>query len=317
MGRFQRILYVERRRRGSTRAFSCAIHTALREGASLTVAGAATGDRLERMAELGSLFGVPVRRVELDRGGLPADLVSGHDLVITVGRSKGPVWPFRPGGLERRLMRECGCPAWILHPAQSPESRVVVAAVDVTSRAGEALSRGVLEAAGGLADSTGAELHVVHCWSVVGESLLASRSRGGSRRGAERVLTEAARSRRRRIEGLLEAAGLGGVGRVVLCKQKVVPGLRDVAWRLEADIVVVGSVGRTGVGALFPGNTAERLVGRVPASLFVVPADWAQAADPSPSLRRAASRSRPAVDHPWPGPGGVGWPAASRGAGRG
>lgn len=269
MGRFQRILYLERRARGSARAFSCAVDTAVRQGAALTLAGAATEERLDRMAELAGLFELPVARLGAGRSeGLWAVLAGDHDLVITVGRARGAGGLFRLGSVERALVRDCEIPVWILHPAQSPEARVVIAAVDVSTSAADRLNREIVETAMVLAADAGAELHVAHCWSVVGESLLASRSRGGSPGGAERVLASAVRERRRRLEALLEAAG--GVGNVVLCKGKVVPGLREVAWRLEADILVVGSVGRKGLGALFPGNAAERLMGRVPASLFVV-----------------------------------------------
>lgn len=276
MGRFQRILYLERRRHGSTRAFSCAVHAALEHGARLTLAG--TGRWLERMAALAEILDVAVDRRGVD-GGAPSELAAGHDLVITVGRVRGAGW-LRLGGVERGLLRSCACPTWLLHPAQSPEVRVVVAAVDVSAPDGVALARRVVGTAAELAAS-GAELHVAHCWSVVGESLLASRSRGGSRRGAERVLAEAERTRCRRIERLLEAESVGSA-RIVLCKDKVVAGLREIAWRTEADVVVVGTAGRTGVRALFPGNTAERLIGRVPASVLVVPAG---ARVPSPSRR--------------------------------
>jgi nucleotide-binding universal stress UspA family protein len=269
MGRYQRILYFERRARGSARAFSCAVDTAVRQGASLTLAGAAAKDRLDRMVELAGLFELPVARLPSGRGqGLRAALAGEHDLVITVGRARGAGGPFRLGSVERALVRECESPVWILHPAQSPETRVVVAAVDVSTSAGDRLNREVVETAMVLAADLGAELHVAHCWSVVGESLLASRNRGGSPGAAERVLTAAVRERRRRVEALLEA--VGGVANVVLCKGKVVSGLREVAWRLEADILVVGNAGRKGLGALFPGNAVERLMGRVPASLFVV-----------------------------------------------
>lgn len=271
MGRFQRILYLERRRRGSMRALSCAVHAAVRHGASLTLAGQTSAERLVRMAELAELFDLSVRCRRLPPGeAIRADLAAGHDLVITVGRMSGSGSPRHLDDVERSLLRGCGCPVWILHPAQSPEPRVVVAAVDVGRPDRGALNRSILRSAAGLAEDTGAELHVVHCWMVVGESLLSSRTRGGSRRGAERVLAEAERRRRDQVAALLESSGVAGA-HVVLRKAGVVAGLREVAWRLEADILVVGSAGRTGLAALFPGNTTERLMGRVPASLFVVP----------------------------------------------
>ncbi len=51
----------------------------------------------------------------------------------------------------------------------------------------------------------------------------------------------------------------------------MVAGLREAAWRLEADVVVVGSSRRAGLAGLPLRGTAERLIGRVPASVLVVP----------------------------------------------
>lgn len=305
MGRFQRILYVERRRGGSTRAFSYAVRVALRHGAALTLAGPAAGRRLERMAELVEIFGLPLGVEEV--GSAVERLLEAagrHDLVLTVGRVRRGLWPFPLGTLERRLLRESPCPTWILHPAQSPDVRVVAAAVDVATDAGLADTRGVLRAAAGLAAAVGAQLHVVHCWTVVGESMRASRTRGGSWRGARRAVTQTERRRRERLEACLSEEGIQPSS-VVLPKGGVVPGILEATWQLEADVVVAGTARRTGLSGLVMGNTAERLVGRVPASVLAVPLGagekgWAERG----SARRAEDSPGRAVASPWRRPEG-------------
>lgn len=281
MARFRRILYLERRARGSARAYYCAVHTALVHGASLTLAGVEGGRRLGRMAERADTLGLPVRLRDVDlramggggAGVVPMDMARAHDLVITVTRGKGSRWWSGADGVARALVRECGVPTWLLHPLQSAGVRVVVAAIDVSGPAAEATGRRVVRTAADLAAESGAELVVLHCWSVVGESMIASRSRGGGPARAERILAAAERSRHRRVERLLEAAGIPSSTTVVLQKGDVVGCIEDVVWRTEADVVVVGSAARRGLSALLVGNTAERLVGRVPASVLVVPAE--------------------------------------------
>lgn len=270
MGRFQRILYLERRTGGSRRAFSCAIRVAAKHGASLTLKGMSRG-RAERMLRLAALFEVPARISGPGRNVGPDSTVATHDLVITVGRFGGSPWPYRLDRLERRLLRSQACPVWILHPAQGSPVRVVLAAVDVSRPEQETLGREVLEMAADLTGDWQAELHVVHCWSVMGESLLASRSRGGGPRCADQAVVSAMRARRRQLEGLLSEGGVAGSANMLLRKDEVVAGVRDVAWRLEADVVVVGTTARTGLSGLVMGNTAERLLGRVPSSILVVP----------------------------------------------
>lgn len=295
--RLRRILYLERRERGSTRAFSCAVRLAKDHAAELTLAGS-TSRRRERVLTAAELLETPVRVSREDGAGIPWSEVGDHDLVVTVGprRRKGPL---RWDPVVRSLVRECRCPVWVIHPAQGPEVRVVLAAVDLASSDGRA--RGVLRAVTDLWGRSDADVHAVHCWSLMGESMLASRTRGGSRRGARQVRQAAERSRRRELEQLLADEGMSDVAGAVLRKAGVVPGIRDAAWRLEADVVVVGWTDRTWLGEVVLGHTAERLIGRVPASVLVVRSPGARAKRWSALDRPAAvgSRgSRPGADPP-------------------
>jgi nucleotide-binding universal stress UspA family protein len=246
-------------------------------GATLTLAGP-PGRRLDRLLEVAGLLGERVEVTHLPRDTSPVGAAAGYDLVVMVGRVGRSGW-WGAGPLERELIRGCGCPVWIVHPAQGPELRVVMGAVDVPDEeAGVSPSRAALRVAGELASTVDAQLHVVHCWSVLGETLLASRSRGGSPKGARRVAATRVRSRRARLQRLLEEEGLATRAGLLLQKDSVVPGLRESAWRLEADVVVIGTAGRTGLAGLIPGNLAERVVGRIPASVVVVPAGESEGA---------------------------------------
>lgn len=294
--RLRRILYLERRERGSARAFSSAVRLARDHGAELTIAGD-TSRRRERILAAAELLETPVRISEERAGAIPWSEVRDHDLVVTVGprRRKGPL---RWDPVIRSLVRECRCPVWVLHPVQGPEVRVVLAAVDLESPDRQAQS--VLRTVAGLWAEGRTDVHAVHCWSLVGESMLASRSRGGSRRGAKQVLASAERSRRRALERLLAEEGLADRASAVLRKAGVVPGLRDAAWRLEADVVVVGRTDRTWLGEMVLGHTAERLIGRVPSSVLVVPPPSVRGRRWSASGRAAATRAGEGAASPRP-----------------
>lgn len=297
MSALRRVVYVERRLQGSPGGFSCALQVARDHGARLTVAavvGNGTGEgrewpgasgaapaaviglwerRLERLARQGRERGVEVDVQGLPGGGF-ATAAAEADLVITVGHREGLRWPFRFARTERELTRRCACPVWILHPAQSSAPGVVLACVDVGEQGEEAVSRAVVRSAAMLAVGAGAELHVAHVWSLRWESLLASRTRGGSRRGVQRMLARTVRVRRARIESLLEAEAieLAPTRRVHLRKGRAVPGLEAVAWDRQADLVVVGASDRPGPAARLRPGVAEQLFGRVPGSVLAVPA---------------------------------------------
>lgn len=298
MERFGSVLYVEGRPGGSARAFACAVEVAEACGASLTVAGLmawseGSGDRsplapgaaqrrnvlvgrwrrgLEGLASLARVRGIPVgvRLLEGDRCEAVVRAVEegGHDLLMTVA-DPGPFWPWRLSSADRCLLRRNPCPAWILHPAQGAGLRVVLAAVDVGGRLSR-VDREVVRVAACLAEVSEAELHVVHAWSLPGESVMASPTRGVGRRRTRRFLAEARRDRRRRVERLLALEAPGRPATVVLRKGQAVSAIREVARRREADVVVVGGGDRTGIGALVFGNVAERVVGWVPGSVLAV-----------------------------------------------
>lgn len=297
MTRFRQILYLERRTGGSRRAFECAARVAARHRATLTVAGV-TGVRLEGLVEQAARHDVRVRVAgggAAGRGPVVERAGGEHDLLVTVARGRPAAWS---GGdpVVHDLVSDGGCPVWVLHPAQGAEVRVVLAAVDLPSPDG-ALSRRVLRTAAALAGD--GVLHVVHCWWVRGESLLVDRSRGGDPREARRVLAATEQSHREALERFVREESVTPRPRIVLRKDTVVPGLREVAWGLEADVVVVGASSRTGLAERLLKSTAERLIGRVPASVLVVPQpDAASVESAGSEAERAAEAGSPGRSYP-------------------
>ncbi|MGD2069272.1 MAG: hypothetical protein PVI57_11410, partial [Gemmatimonadota bacterium] len=231
---FARALYVEYSPAGSSRGFSSALELAGMLGADLTVAGVAPfppGRDAPRPLTPGAdlrhrtLVRLWRRRLDdlttrVERNGGPrirlgARVLEGgsdavvrevererHDLVVKVA---GPErWP---GGLDpedRALLRSCPCPLWILDPVQRGILEVVVAAVDVSNGARPGLNTRIVRTAGSLAARTGADLRVVHAWSVPGESILASPLRGVSRPRLRNVVAATRQERRRRLLRLLQ-----------------------------------------------------------------------------------------------------------------
>ena len=290
---FRNLMYVERRVRGSTRGAACALELARAHGGELTVAAVLPADgggagaamrvaarrrqwtaRLEELvAELGG-GRVEVRRLLLD--GIEWTAVSdrieaaGHDLVVTVADRSELAWPRRHSERDGLLLRHVACPVWLLHPAQGPGLREVLAAVDVTDTTDE-LNRRILRVAGQVAGGAGAELVVVHGWSLVGESLLADLTRGGSRRGRAHLLADERRERREHVERLISEEAGSASPSVALPHGSPVRAIEHEAWDRQADLVVVGARPHGALRDLVLGTVAERLLARVPCSVLVVP----------------------------------------------
>jgi len=212
------------------------------------------------------LQGIPV--VEITK----KVLKDGHDLVIkgSAGEFGDPSFP----NLDLQLMRKCPCPVWIMKRGQRPHYRNIVAAVDprLDDIQRERLNDRVMEVATSAAAIHGGHLHVVHAWKLNGEATLASR---GFAKVSSLEFDLLLESKRRRSEAMLKRLtdrfpGAAGHHTVHLIKGEA----WDVIPRFVAghgiDLVVMGTVGRTGVGGLIIGNTAETILNQVSCSLLTV-----------------------------------------------
>jgi nucleotide-binding universal stress UspA family protein len=155
-------------------------------------------------------------------------------------------------------------------PAQSGPIRVVLAAVRLESAEPSAMDHRVLETASSLAGMTGARLHVAHFWGVLGESVLASPTRGVRRGRLGRVLEGVEREQHDRLEALLADIAPDVDVEVTVAKGDAARGVARLARRIQADVVVAGNSARSGVEGVLFGNLTERLLGRVTGAVLAL-----------------------------------------------
>jgi universal stress protein E len=211
---------------------------------------------------------------------LSAILSAGHDLVLKAVASdeEGPGADLDP--LDTRLIRQCPCPVWLADPETARPLRRILAAVDpvVEERVGQA-SR-VLSLASAMADTTGAELHVLHAWVAYGESLLRPRTSPDELRGYVQAERDDAVAR---LEKTLATARLRVPReRMHLPKGDFQHVLPAVAATQRADLVVMGSRGRRGwLASALLRPYAELVLRRMRGSVLVV-----KGPDPEPTPER-------------------------------
>jgi nucleotide-binding universal stress UspA family protein len=199
-------------------------------------------------------------------------LRDGHDLVMKV--AEGPVRGLQQrlfGSTDQHLMRKCPCPVWLFRPTQSERFRSVLAAVDVAGADRTKLNARIVQLASSLAVREGAELHVVHAWSLYGESILRSPTRGIGEAPLEALLQDTRRTREERLLELVrEEAVPESEPRLHLVKAAAPVGIRHEARRVEADVVVMGTLSRAGVPGFLIGNTAESVLSQLDCSVLTV-----------------------------------------------
>jgi nucleotide-binding universal stress UspA family protein len=198
-----------------------------------------------------------------------------HDLVILAAEGKGGVKERLFGSTSMHLMRKCPCPVWVVKPAQRAKYKRILAAVDTASdfpdRERESLNPLIMQLASSLARMDGSELHLVQVWSVFAEGYLEVRGQMGES-SISKLRKDAKRQYTRKLDSLLAGVDLKG-----LVVHKHLPRsdnssrvIVKLAKSKKIDLLVMGTVCRTGLAGFFIGNTAEKVLSQVNCSVLTV-----------------------------------------------
>lgn len=197
-------------------------------------------------------------------------LREGCDLVIK--NAEQPDWFDRLfGSRDMHLLRQCPCPVWLMKPGEKSNYACVLAAVDFgfddTDPLAERLNRQILEMASSLALSDFAELHLVHAWDVPAADFAAMWAEDPETTRHKFIEGEYAEHRGRMDHLTFELRKRIGDAaytylspRIHLPKGRAEKEIPALAAQLKADLVIMGTVARTGVPGLFIGNTAEAVL---------------------------------------------------------
>jgi len=208
-------------------------------------------------------------------------LRNGHDLVIKAAET----WEWQDrifGSDDMHLLRKCPCPVWIILPGEKPNYGKIMAAVDfdpwLEAAEENDLNRLILELASSLALSDFAELHVVHAWESMTENVIRVFDSGLSE---EQIATSVNRERSghqaqlewltSRLRDWIGAETYDYLSpRIHLCQGNARKEIPEMARRLGADLVVMGTVARTGLAGLIMGNTAETILNHIDCSVLAI-----------------------------------------------
>ncbi|MEX0818197.1 MAG: universal stress protein [Pirellulaceae bacterium] len=191
-------------------------------------------------------------------------------LVIMTAEGKGGLKERLFGSTSRHLMRQCPCPVWIMKPTRRKRFARILAAVDPdpSDKVRDSLNATILQLASSLAVQDSAELHVAHAWTLFGEHLL-RRPGGLSEWEVRKFARQEAEQQRRSLDALL-AQHTDGTARIHMIKGNADSVIPRIARTEKVDLLVMGTVCRTGIPGFFIGNTAETILGEVDCSVLTV-----------------------------------------------
>ena len=237
------------------------------------VADAPAGVNIESKLLFGSAFPEIIQEV----------LRSGYDLVMKCAEETHSFKERLFGSTDMHLLRKCPCPVWIMRANEKVKYQKVIAAVDVEQEINDekisGLNQQILEMASSLALSEFSEFHIVHAWSAWGESLLNSPRFRFSNDGEVDAWVEQQRVEdETKMDDLIQALTetisqetmdyiKPQVHNIKGEAHKVIPNL---AQEMNADLVVMGTVARTGIPGLIMGNTAETILNNIGCSVLAV-----------------------------------------------
>lgn len=208
-----------------------------------------------------------------------------YDLVIKVTETQD--WLTRLfGSDDMHLLRKCPSPVWLVKPNSPPGYQHILAAVDVAgddastveAEPQHGLSKQILEMASALALSNSAKLSIVHVWEAFGEGVMRGGLISTPQEKVNAYIEQVRRQHQSRVEQLIAemAASVGADAMERLKPQlnllkggarKEIPLL---AKQINADLLIMGTVARTGIPGFIMGNTAESILNQIDCSVIAI-----------------------------------------------
>lgn len=193
-----------------------------------------------------------------------------------------------PGFIERlfgsddmQLLRNCPCPLWLTRAEEKPKYENILAAVDfdlhIPDTVDQDLNWKILDLSSSLAISDFSAMHLIHVWDAPGELSIRLWSEDpeqasiaylrGVRSGHEAALADL----RTQFKARLGEKSYDYLAPKFHLHQgtpaTVIP---EFARQIKADLVVMGTVARTGIAGLLIGNTAEAVLEQLQCSVLAV-----------------------------------------------
>ena len=206
-----------------------------------------------------------------------------HDLVIKTSGREGALDRIF-GSDDIHLLRECPCPVWFVKSKSTKTDRRILAAVDVEHfylpddfETRNALNCQILEMAVSLALSESAELHIVYVWDAVIDNVL----QGSVRLPKKKINAFVKKVRAQCEQDLSDLQNNAFLQsgqdaweylnpQTHLLQGSPRPEIVAFSEKIDADLVILGTVSRTGVSGLIVGNTAEIILNRLKCQLLVI-----------------------------------------------
>lgn len=226
---------------------------------------------------LGSEVVEPIIEVMADDSSLAITITRyvlrhGYDLLIKEAEDTGGESGFK--ALDMTLLRKCPSALYLARPISNSREKIRVAvAIDPVTENEDArdLNIRLLQVSRSMADSCSGTLDIVSCWEYPYEDYV--------RHNAWVMVTNedlgdavlaAQNEHHIALDALMTDAGITGKNRIHLLRGQAATELSKFASTQEVDIMIMGTVARTGIAGFVIGNTAENVIEKLNCSLLAL-----------------------------------------------
>ncbi|MEB8431056.1 universal stress protein [Cocleimonas sp. KMM 6892] len=192
-----------------------------------------------------------------------------HDLVITSTEENKGIRKRLFGTTSMNLMRQCPCPVWVVKRNQPQPYKRILAAVDPTESdvKKDSLNPLILQLAADMARKENAELHIIG----VKDSMDRRYVRRMTKEDVKELISRLESEYDQRIDNLLKQVDFAGLNpQMHLVDGNPVERIPELVVSDDIDLLVMGTVCRTGITGFLIGNTAEVVLDQVNCSVLTL-----------------------------------------------
>jgi universal stress protein E len=193
-----------------------------------------------------------------------------HDLVLRVSKGSDSRRSGFFGNTGAGLLRKCPCAVWLVSPNSTAKFQHVLGCVDTSSDkpGDEQLNHSVYELASSVSQYHGGRFSIIHVWSIYGEQMIKGRMSPDDfdavQKGNEIQVNKL-------MDTFLAAHGNTiQAENVHVVKGETPDVIPDFVTENQVDLVVMGTIARSGVAGLIMGNTAEQILNSLQCSVLAV-----------------------------------------------
>ena len=187
---------------------------------------------------------------------------TGYDLVVTGTRGGSTLHRLLVGSTAQRLVRHCPAPVWVTRDQEWTPLKSILAAIDFSQVSSE-----VLRVAASVAAKTQAKLEVLHVVETGHQIDMATTPEKKPTLSTNRIDRDIREQVHEFINRTIGSVLPGGVN---VEWGEAWKAISEAAKQHEAGLIVVGTVGRSGIPGILLGNTAEKVLYTSPCSVLAV-----------------------------------------------